>query len=403
MGELLRRIGFLFRRSRYERELDEEMAHHVAMLEADRNSHAASRKQFGNLTTLKEESRGMWTFRWLEQLTQDIRYAARTMAASPLFTITAALSLALGIGANTAIYSFMDAILMRSLPVAHPDELAILWWHAPRRPAVVKGINGTARRYGKAGTTSPNFPYAGYETLQANNPVFSTLFAYSYAQNFNVIAGSDAESIPGGFVSGNYFSGLGVPPTAGRLLDTTDDRTGAPPSVVLAYTYWQRRFNGDPAAIGRSILINNLPFTVAGVCAPGFFGLDPQVSPSFFLPIRAIPAFAVNPAAEERSRFFDNHFYWTEMMGRLRPGVTIAQAEAELRTQFGAFAAASAASPKDAEVLPEVSLEPGGAGLDSLRRQYSKPLYVLMTMVALILAIACANLANVRKTVCCTA
>jgi macrolide transport system ATP-binding/permease protein len=391
---MLRRFGFLFRRAEYERDLAEEMAHHLAMIEADKTSHTAARQQFGNITSLKEDSRSMWTFGFLEQMAQDIRYAMRAMASNPLFTATAALSLALGIGANTAIYSFMDAILLRSLPVAHPEQLAIVEWHAPRRPGVVKGINGSARRYGKTGTTSPNFPYQAFEMLRANRQIFSTLFAYTYTQNFNVIVRGEAESIPGLFVSGNYFSGLGVPPAAGRLFGVDDDRTGAPPTVVLAYAYWQRRFNGDAEVVGKSILIDNLPFTVAGVCPAEFFGVDPQASPVFFLPIHAMPALAPNPAAEERSRFLDNHFYWTEMMGRLRPGVSMEQAQAALRAQFSAFAAGTAATPKDTAVLPELSLEAGGTGLGSLRRQYSKPLYVLMTMVGLILAIACANLAN---------
>ena len=391
--ELLRRVRVLFRRARYERDLEEEMAHHLAMLERDR-SPAAARRQFGNVTSLKEESRSMWSFRLLDQLAQDIRYALRAMAANPLFTATAALSLALGIGANTAIYSFMDAILMRSLPVSHPEQLAILEWRSPQRSGVVKGINGSARRYLKSGTISPNFPYAAYAMFRPGGHVFSTVFAYTYVQNFNVIVRGEAESIGGGFVSGNYFSGLGVPPAAGRLIADEDDRSGAPATVTLAYAYWQRRFNGDPAAVGKSILINNLPFTVTGVCAPGFFGVDPQNNPSFFLPIRTMPALALNPAREERSRFFDNHFYWIEMMGRLRPGVSLVQAEAALRVQFNAFAASTAESPKDAAVLPELALEEGGGGIDTLRRQYSKPLYILMTMVGLILAIACANLAN---------
>ncbi len=394
MRELLRRFGYFFRRAEYERDLDDEMAHHLAMIAEDKNLRGRARKQFGNETSLKEASRSMWTFGFLEQLAQDIRYALRAMAANPLFTATAALSLALGIGANTAIYSFMDAILMRSLPVPHPEQLAIIEWHAPRRPAVVKGINGSTRRYGKRGTASPNFPYAAFEMFQANRRIFSTLFGYTYAQPFNVIARGEAESIQGGFVSGNYFSGLAVPPAAGRLIGADDDRTGAPPTVALAYAYWQRRFDGDADVVGKSILINNLPFTVAGVCAPGFFGVDPQASPAFFLPIHAMALVSPRVAAEKPSRFADDHFYWIEMMGRLQPGVSMAQAEAALRAQFSAFAAHTAASPKDAEVLPELALEAGGAGLDSLRRQYSKPLYVLMTMVGLILAIACANLAN---------
>jgi predicted permease len=336
----------------------------------------------------------MWSFRFLEQGAQDVRYALRAMAASPLFTATAALSLALGIGANTAIYSFMNAILLRSLPVQKPADLAILNWHAPGRPGVVKGINGTGHRYQQHGTESPNFPYRAYETLRADHSVFSALFAYTYAQPFNAIVANEAETVTGGFVDGGYFAGLGVPPAAGRLLGPEDDAKGAPPAVVLTWPYWQRRFHGDSAAVGQSILLNGLPFTIAGVTARGFFGVDPQSSPLLFLPIHAIPTLSPNSAREERSRFFDDHFYWIEMMGRLQPGVSLAQAQATTRARFNAFAAATAQSPKDTEVLPELSLEQGGAGLDSLRRQYSKPLYVLMTMVALILAIACANLAN---------
>ncbi len=398
MRELLGRIRFLFHRAEYERELEEEMRHHLALLEESGKPGAAALRQFGNVTALKEDSRSMWTFALLEQFAQDVRYAMRTMAANPLFTATAVLSLALGIGANTAIYSFMDAILLRTLPVSHPEQLAVAEWHSSRRSPVVKAINGTAHGYGKGkgkgGTLSPNFPFAAYERLCAEKDIFSILFGYTYAQSFNVIINGQAEALSGGYVSGNYFSGLGVPPAAGRLFVDADDRMGAQPIVALSYAYWQRRFNGNPAVVGQSILINNLPFTVAGVAASGFFGVDPQSNPAFFLPIHAMPGLAPNPAEEQRSRFFDDHFYWIEMMGRLQPGVGMERAEAAMHARFQAFAAGTAATPKDAEVLPELSLEDGGYGLDSLRRQYSKPLYVLMTMVGLILAIACANLAN---------
>ena len=400
MWKLLRRSRYreappiFFHRAEYECGPEDETRHRLAMLEEGSQPGAGAGRQFGNVTSLKEADRSMWILSFLEQFAQDLRYALRTMAANPLFTATAVLSLALGIGANTAIYSFMDAILLRALPVPHPEQLAVAQWHAPRRPPVVKGINGSAGRYGKEGTLSPNFPFAAYAILRSEKGTFSTLFCYTYAQNFNVITGGQAESIPGGFVSGNYFSGLGVAPAAGRLIGNDDDRTGAPATVALAYAYWQRRFNGNPAVVGQSILVNDLPFTVVGVAAPGFFGVDPQSSPALFLPIHAIPSLAINPTDEERSRFFDDHFYWIEMMGRVRPGVGIERAQAAMRTRFQAFAAGSAATPKDAEVLPELSLEEGGSGLDSLRQQYSKPLYVLMTMVGLILAIACANLAN---------
>lgn len=394
MRELLRRLQFLLRRAEYDRELEEEMAHHLAMLEDSGRSPSAARRQFGNPTSLREESRSMWTFAFLEQTAQDLRYALRTMTANPLFTATAALSLALGIGANTAIYSFMDAIFLRSLPVANPDQLAVLKWHTARRSGVVKRVNGTMSGYGKTGSVSPNFPFAAYQALRDNPALFSTILTYNYIQNFNVTVGGEAESIPGGFVSGSYFSGLGVVPADGRLLVDDDDRPGAPATVVLGHAYWQRRFNGDPSAVGKSMRINGLPFRIVGVTAPHFFGLDPQNSPALFLPIHKIAVLSPNPAAEERSRFLDKNFYWIEMMIRLRQGITLEQAQAALSAQFHSFAASTAATPKEAEVLPQLILEPGGSGLDSLRRQYSKPLYVLMTMVGLILAIACANLAN---------
>ena len=336
----------------------------------------------------------MGRFAFWEQTLQDARYAVRAMAANPLFTATAALSLALGIGANTAIYSFMEAILLRSLPVAHPEQLAILNWHASRRPGVMKSGMGTMHEYGKGGRQSPNFPFAAYQTLRDNPALFSAMFGYTFPQGLNVNAGQGAETIPGGFVSGNYFSSLGVPPTVGRLISDEDDRPGALATVVISYQYWQRRFDADPSAAGRSITINGLPFTIIGVSDPRFSGVDPRSKAALFLPIQAIPRLSADPAAEERRRFFDKNFYWIEMMIRLRPGVRLEQAEAVLRAQFHTFAAGTAASPQDAEVLPELALEAGGAGLDSLRREYSRPLYVLMAMVGLILAIVCANLAN---------
>ncbi len=336
----------------------------------------------------------MWRFAFFDQLAQDLRYALRVMTANTVFTATAAISLALGIGANTAIYSFMDAILMRSLPVSHPEQLAVLDWHAMGSLGMAHSINGSMHSYRKTGRESPNFPYAFYDAQRSSRQFFSILFAYTYVRNFNVIASNEAETLPGGFVSGDYFSGLGVPPSAGRLIAAEDDRTGAPAGVVLSYRYWQNRFHGDSAAIGQTIHINNAPFIILGVAARGFFGVDAQSNPSLFLPIHSMPALAADPASEEQSRFFDKNFWWIEMMGRLRPGVSLEQAQAGLYEQFRTFALCTAVSPKETTILPDLALEPGSTGLDTLRRQYSEPLYILMTMVGLILAIACANLAN---------
>ncbi len=393
MLELLRRIRCFLRRDSLARELDEEMQHHLALMAEDSVPNASSRR-FGHITLLKEETRAMWTWNIFEQFGQDVRYAFRTMAASRLFTAAAVLSLALGIGANTAIYSFMDAILMRSLPVSHPEELAVLRWHASVRTPVVHGVMGTMYRDGKTGRISPNFPYAAWEALATNRDAFQTLFAYTTHGRFNLVINGQAETSGGLFVSGNFYSGLGVIPAAGRLIGADDDRAGSTPVAVLGYDYWKRRFASNPSAIGQTILVNNVPVVIAGVSAPGFFGVDAAERADISLPLRLRPRFSDRPGNEEERLFFNRNFYWVEMMGRLRPGVDLAQAQAIMAPQFRQFALSTATSEKEKEAMPQFLLEAGSSGLDSLRREYSKPLFVLMAMVGLILTIACANVAN---------
>ena len=154
----------------------------------------------------------------------------------------------------------------------------------------------------------------------------STLFAYATAWELNLVAENQAEIADAQLVSGGFYAGLGVPPAAGRLIVDDDDRSGAAPVAVLSYRYWQSRFAASPAAVGRQILINNTPFTIVGVSAPGFFGVNPEADPKVYLPLHAAPLLAANPADDEKRRFFDSNFYWLEMMGRLRPGVSVSQA-----------------------------------------------------------------------------
>ncbi|MES1262603.1 MAG: ABC transporter permease, partial [Acidobacteriota bacterium] len=389
MRELLRRLRFLFRRRQFERELDEEMRHHLA-LKAEQQGGAP----FGNLMLLKEDSRAAWTWTLREQFAQDVRYGIRAMAANKIFTAMAVLSLALGIGANTAIYSFMDAVLLRALPVPHPEELVVVNWRAKDFPPLVHHLNGEQRKENEGGISCPNIPFPAYEALRDQHDAFSSLFAFQAAGRLNIVVHGSAELASGSWVTGNFFSGLGVSPAAGRLLDPEDDRAGAPPVVVISYAWWQRRFAGDPHATGQSILINNMPFMVAGISRPEFFGVSSGGTPDIYLPMRARPLLAPDPQAEVKSGFFDRNFYWLEVMGRLRPGVSLPQAQSQLAGRFRQFVTATASGPKEQAILPVLSLENGASGLDSLRRQYSEPLYMLMTMVGLILAIACANIAN---------
>jgi macrolide transport system ATP-binding/permease protein len=338
----------------------------------------------------------MRLFVFWEQLLQDFRYGLRMMAGQPLFTAMAALSLALGIGANTAIYSFMDAILLRALPVRNPERLVVLNWRSKDHPAVVHSLNGTNFRDPKTGYTSGNFPWAAYELLRTNSPAFSSLFAFKGAGRLNLLIRGQADLANAQYVSGEYFSGLGVLPATGRLIDAADDRPGAAPVVVLGFGYAQRRFGEIPGALGQSVLINNTPFTVAGVAAPEFFGVDPSGPQDLYLPMHA--SLLLDPPSPApggvNRRYVDSTFYWADLMGRLRPGVTMDHAQAALAPVFRNFVESTAVNDKERADLPALYLQEGGGGLDFLRRQYSKPLYVLMTMVALILAIACANIAN---------
>ena len=336
---------------------------------------------------------GLFTF-W-EQLLQDLRYAVRTMAAQPVFTAMATLSLALGIGANAAIFSFMDAILLRALPVPDPASLVVLNWHSKSSPPLVHSINGRFLQDPNLGFISGNFPYAAYELLRNQTQVFASVFAFSPAGQLNLLIRGQADLGAGQYVSGEYFGGLGIAPAAGRWIDAADDRGGAPPVVVLAFQYAQRRFDDFRSAVGQSILINNRQFTVAGVAGPDFFGVDPSGPQDLFLPMHANLLIQPLPPSDNPNRLYvDNTFYWVQLMGRLRPGITRRQALAALARVFHNLVDSTAVNAMERADLPALYLQDGAGGLDFLRYRYSKPLYVLMTMVGLILAIACANIAN---------
>ena len=404
MTSLFRKFSWWRQRRRREDELREELQFHLeeeagegeaAGLSSD-DAGWAARRDLGNVTLLREDTRMLWSWLLLEQLGQDIRYGVRAMSRNRLFTVLAVLSLALGIGANTAIYSFMDSILLRSLPVSDPASLvAVRWQSKPfgsgtTNAFVMRSMDGNTYREGSS-VVSGIFPFPAFERLKgASSPVLSVLFAHKPAGRVNVMIKGEAELAEGEYVSGDFFRGLALTPAVGRLFAADDDRAGAVPVAVLSLGYCERRFGDAVNATGQQILINSVPFTVVGVTPPEFFGVDPAAAPQVYLPMHASLLF--DPEAGRA--FLDPNYYWVEMMGRLPTGVGLAQAQAALAGPFARWVATTAADDRELANLPVIRLEEGAGGLDSLRRQYSKPLYVLLAMVGLLLAIACANTAN---------
>ncbi len=387
----------LFRRSRAEADLQREMDLHIEQLAKEHRSAGmsesesllAARRDFGPVSVTQEQCRDMRRTNFVEELMRDVTFAFRALKKSPGFTMTALLSLALGIGANTAIYSFMDAIMLRALPVPHPQNLVVLNWRAHGQASIVHQTHSVVHQQHGDGS---DFPYPFFDSLRHHNSVLSSTFGFANANRVSLVVHNQAFLAGGEYVSGNYFSSIGAPPAAGRLIDDEDDRSGANPVVVISYRLWRQRFNKAPNAVGQTILINRSPFTIAGVTAPDFFGVNPRDYPGIFLPLHCLAYF--DPRVRGSDWFHAPDNYWVEMMGRLRPGITLRQAEVVIAGRFHQFAANTAANNKERANLPELWLQEGGSGLDSLRQRYSKPLYILLAMTALILAIACSNIAN---------
>src|SRR5579862_6411768 len=297
---LIRRLRYWMESARRSEALHEEMELHLAERAAElqaggmtaERARAEARRRFGNAGLMHEESREIWMTRFLSELGQDVRYGCRTMIANKAFSALAVLLLALGIGANTAIYSFMESILLRSLPVADPGSLVVLNWHS-RPPQegdkesvhVMHGLQGMFWPGDKGNMVGGIFPYRAFETLREENPVFSTLFGYCNGHSRTLTVRGQAMTAGTEYVTGEYFRGLAVSPAAGRLIDSADDRPGATPVAVISFATSQQRFGAPSSAIGQPVLVDSIPFTVIGVAPPEFFGVDPAAAPDLYLPL----------------------------------------------------------------------------------------------------------------------
>jgi predicted permease len=371
-------LAGLFHRNRFESAMDDELRFHMAAYADDLvragvprdEAMRRARLQFGGVEAIKEECRQNRGLRWIDEARQDLRYAFRLMAKTPVFTLAAIVSLALGIGANTAIFSLIDAVLFRTVQVAEPDRLYFLA-HDP----------------GSNVSTSSNYPV--FERYRAS-PVFSGVTAYR-GRTFNVSAGDSVERLSGQFVSGNYHAVLGVPMSLGRGFSAEVDRGPASLIAVISHDYWMNRFGGSPNVLDRTLNVSGRVVSIVGVTATGFRGLAPGGRVDITLPMSVM--------ALSEPAFFDATDGWTSMVlvGRLAPGVSEPRAVSAVDAIFKQFVSEphsgwlSSASPNG---FRSGTLEPAARGTGDLRRGYSTPLLVLMGMVAVVLLIACANIAN---------
>jgi predicted permease len=365
-------------RSRREAELDEEIQTHLRMAEQDRldrgetavDAHAHTQREFGNVLLTKDVTRAQWGWVWLEQVVMDIRYVLRTMRRSPGFTMVAVLSLALGIGANTALFSLIDALMLRALPVAEPDRLV----------EVEEEWNG-------------DFNNAMWEQVRDRQVVFAGVFAWS-STTFDLAGGGEKQPVDGLYVSGEYFRTLGVQARLGRVLVSDDDRRGGPTVAVISYAFWKRQYGADPQAVGRMIRLDRHPFTIVGITPPGFFGVD--VGSRFDV---AVPLASEAIFDAERPFLAERGYFWLDVIGRLKPGITPQKATAGLNVLAPAIFAGALPSDLKPEERPimlrsKFTLHPAATGLSSLRERYAHVLVILLSVVGVVLLIACANLAN---------
>ncbi|MGH9835787.1 MAG: ABC transporter permease [Blastocatellia bacterium] len=340
----------------------------------------------------------------MQSFWQDLRYGARMLLKQKGLTAIAVISLALGIGANTALFSIVDAMLLRMLPVKEPDRLALFRSMATREFSAgsYTGNSNTDPATGQRRMTS--FPYQSFTRMREQPGALSDVFAFGNV-NLNVNANGQADVATGQAVSGNYYAGLGVRAMIGRMLTDEDDTAAASPAAVLSYRYWQQRFGGDASVVGKQINLNNVAFTVIGVTPPGFEGtMQAGSTQDVTIPIAWEPQLNVD---RERSRMYGAGVWWLRIMGRLKPGATLEQARAQLESVFHQSvvehrtARQAAATPGSRPILnlepkdyPRLALDPGGQGEMNMRRFFAPSLYMLLGVVGLVLLIACANVAN---------
>jgi predicted permease len=393
----MRKVLNLFggrRRARLERELDRELRYHFDrrvedMRAAGLSEDEARRRvamEMGGIDQVQEDVRETWTWRWVDDAIRDARYAARSLARSPGFTVTAVLSLAIGIGASAALFSLLDQVLLRLLPVKEPERLVLIDW------------KGNALSDNRGTYNLMSYPIC--RDLQQQDRFFDGVFCRALTTvNLAMAAGDRVDPARAEIVSGTYFPVLGVSAAQGRLIQEEDNRQpGAHPVVVLSHAYWRQALGGAPDVVGRTVFVNNFPMTVIGVASASFRGVDIGEVPALW-----IPAAMKRQATPDWDKLLDRRARWMQVFGRLRRGFTAEEAQAGIQPWFKAMLDEDTrregfprvtAEQRAAFLASTLEVMPAGHGHSPLRRQMDQPLQVLMAGTLLLLLLASLNVAS---------
>jgi putative ABC transport system permease protein len=367
---------------RAEQDLAREVESHLDLLQDDfrrrgmrtNEARLAAKRAFGGIEQAKELHREERSWLWLEQVRQDLRHSVRMLVNSPGFSLTAIVTLALGIGANTAIFSLINAVLLKTLPVSHPEQLV--------------QVNMAGRDIWDMDEPFVSNPV--WEQLRDRQDIFSGLFGYAVAR-FDLSARGEAHYVQGNYVSGQFFDTLGLRPIVGRLMTAADDRRSCPGITVLSYGFWRSEYGGRATVAGTTISLDNHPFEILGVIGSEFTGVDVGRQSDIYLPLCAAPIIG-----GEKGLLVDG---WLQVIGRPRPGISVAQIESRLKTLARPISEATMPpniQPGQQEnyLKRTFAVDMASTGLSSIRSKYRDALVVLMMIVAAVLLVACSNVAN---------
>ncbi len=399
LSDLYIRFRSLFRRTAVDDELDDELRFHLEMQTAKYvqagltrdKARRQARLEFGGLEQVRGECQEARGVTFAETIAQDIRFGLRMLRKSPAFTGAVIATLALGIGANTAIFSLVNAVLLRSMPVRNPDELVVLQWEAHAWPNHVGTSSYGDCRYEETanGKSGCSLSYPMFKYIAGRKDLFSNTMAFAGPSQMDLSGNGPASVAHGELVSGSYFETLGVGAALGRTLQPEDERPGAAPVAVLDYGYWQRAFGGSADVLGRTIRLNTVVVTIVGVADPGFTNLTPGKTLDLWVPLSQI-----GPLGLPWGGRGSESGWWLAIIGRLQPGVSRMRAQAAANAWFVNEVMHGAQPLWQKRDDPRLELLPAEKGLVGIRGQFGEPLILLMAAVGIVLLIACANVAG---------